>query len=67
MDKFESVKQCVKCHGNVYTNISKTFTGTRRYVPRRFSFRKLKFVPEHLIVVCRDCGYGWTEECADGN
>jgi len=60
MEKFESVKNCPKCNGNLFTPIDKLFTGKRKYVPGTAD------IPEHLIVTCSDCGYTWTEECADG-
>ena len=65
MNKFESIKNCIKCRYNMFSPVDKVFYGKRKYVPVTLYTGWDTIVQEHLEVTCSHCGFTWSEKCAE--
>ena len=55
-DAFSEEAACPKCRSSLLE---------RTWVPERYANIPGETIPEHLNIECLDCGYSWSQKCAD--
>jgi hypothetical protein len=69
MYNFKEVNICPKCRKNlILTPVQKVPEGrliSLKYCEPTLDVDKKNIIPEHLLIICDNCGYSWQERCAD--